>query len=112
MHAVSPDILSPSLTPGYFASSPSEFENVIVNESDQTQLFDRRDEFAAGDDASPRIAHAQQAFEIIRLSGRRANHGLECEEQPVLAQRRLHRRADRGAAVLPFVADLVIVFAH
>ena len=90
----------------------SEFENVVINESDQTQLFDRRDEFAAGDDASPHIAHAQQAFEIIRLSRRRANHGLECEEQPVLAQRRLHRRADRRAAVLPFVADLVILVAH
>ena len=58
----------------------SKFENVVIYESDQTQLFDRRDEFAARNDAAPHIAHAQQAFEIIRLSGRRANHGLECEE--------------------------------
>ena len=63
----------------------SELENVVIDESDQTQLFDRRDEFAADDDAPPHIAHAQQALEIIRLPRRRANHGLECEKQPVLA---------------------------
>ena len=62
----------------------SEFENVVVNESNQTQFFDRRDEFAAGDEASLQIAHAQQAFEIIRLSRRRAYHRLKREEQPVL----------------------------
>ena len=90
----------------------SEFENVVVNEPDQTQLFDRCDEFAAGDNASPDIAHAQQAFEIIRLSRRRANHRLECEEQPVLPQRRLHHCTDRGAAVLRLLADFVIHIAH
>jgi hypothetical protein len=90
----------------------SEVENIVINEPDQTQLFHRRDEFAAGDDASPHIAHTQQAFEIIRLARYCANHGLEREEQPALAQRRLHRRADRRAAVLRFVADLVTLVAH
>ena len=96
--------------PGEFPDS--EFENVVVNEAYQTQLFDRRDKVAAGDDASPHIAHAQQAFEIIRFSRRRANHGLECEKQPVLAQRRLHHRADRRAAVSRFGSDFVIHIAH
>src|SRR5205823_12247293 len=77
--------VAPEPYPGMSGDFPdSEFENVVVNESDQTQLFDRCDEFAARDDASPDIAHAQQAFEIIRLSRRRANHGLACEQQPVL----------------------------
>jgi hypothetical protein len=89
-----------------------EFENVVINESNETKLFDRRDEFAAGDNAAPHIAHAKQALEIIRLSRCRANHGLECEEQPVLAQRRLHRSADCCTAVLRSVTDLPILIAH
>jgi len=90
----------------------SKLENLVVNKSNQTQLFDRRDEFAPCNDVAPHIAHAEQAFEIIRLSRCRANHGLEGEEQPVLAQRRLHRSADCCTAVLPSVIDLPILIAH
>jgi len=89
-----------------------EFENEIINESDQAQSFDRRDEFAAGDDTSSQIAHAPQALEIIRLSRDRANHRLEREQQPVLAQRRLHCRPYRCAAAFAFAADLVVAGAH
>src|ERR1700755_401486 len=59
--------------------SDSEFEDVIIDKPDHPQLFDRRYEFAAGDDTSARIAHAQQTFEIIRPSRHRANNRLECE---------------------------------
>ena len=46
------------------------------------------DEFAAGDDCAARIAHPQQAFEIIYPPGCRTDHRLKCKEQAILAQRR------------------------
>jgi len=71
------------------------FENKTVDEADQPQLFDGRNKLAPGDNPSILIAHPQQAFEIIDLSGRRTHHRLESKEQPILAQRGLNRRPHR-----------------
>jgi hypothetical protein len=91
--------------------SDRKFENLIVDETDESQFFDRRDEFAAGDDVSLQITHAQQAFEIIGLPGERADDRLVCEQQTILAQRCLNARAD-GAATCTVASDLVALGVH
>ena len=77
-------------------------QHVPVDQPDQAHLFDRSDEFAAGDEGlAIGLAHAQQALEIIDLARGRAHHRLKGEQQPVLAQRALDRGADPGGLRLP-----------
>src|SRR6266481_1989622 len=88
------------------------FENIGVDKSNQAQLLDRRDEFATGDDAPFQVAHPQQAFEIIHLSGRRAHHWLESKEQAIFAQCGLNRRAYRQAVPSPVKLNVLLALAH
>src|SRR5215469_1422950 len=60
-------------------------ESVTVDQTDPAKLLDNGEKLTAGDDATLLVAHPQQAFEIIDLTRRRANHRLECKEQAVLA---------------------------
>ncbi len=87
-------------------------ENKTVDKSDQTHLLDRRNEFAASDDASFQVTHPQQALEIIYFSCRRAHHRLESKEQPILAQCRLNCRAYRQAVRSAVKLNLVLALAH
>jgi hypothetical protein len=57
----------------------------MIDESDQTQLLYYSNEFAAGDEASFHVTHAQQAFKIIYFPRFRAHHRLERKEQSILA---------------------------
>src|SRR5207237_5296078 len=75
-------------------------ENITVDQSDETELLEHRHEFASGDDPAVAAAHAQQAFVVINLAGRRRYDRLEREHDAILAQRRLNLFADRQAAPL------------
>jgi hypothetical protein len=96
--------------PGYVQTEPDPriggeilhrfVENVAVDQADPAELLDDGDEFAAGDDATFRVAHPQQAFEIIDRSRRRADHRLERKKQAVLPERRFYRSSDRQSAPL------------
>jgi hypothetical protein len=88
------------------------FENKIIDEADQAELFDRRNKIASGDDAPLRIAHSQQAFKIIDPAGRRTDYGLESKQQAILAQRVLHSRAYCQMSCLPFRLDFFAALAH
>ena len=67
----------------------------LIDQADQAHLLDRRDEFAAGDQAIVVFAHPQQALEIIDLPRGRTYHRLKGEKQTVLAQRIANRLPDR-----------------
>ena len=88
------------------------FEHVIVDKADPSQLLERADEFAAGDNASVDVAHPQQALEVIYFTRSCANHGLKRKEEAVLTQRRPHTCAHCQATALRSALALCLAEAH
>ncbi len=77
-------------------------EHVAVDRADESQLLDDRHEVTGGDIVAVLVDHAEQAFVVVDGAGIGDDHWLECEDQPVVAQRALHAFSQRHAEpVLP-----------
>src|SRR5215469_1067416 len=87
-------------------------KNILIDEPDHADLLEWSNECTAGDDGPLRIAHSQQAFEVVGVSCYGTDDRLEGKKQAALTQRGSHCRAYPQTAAIRVLFGFCRALAH
>src|SRR6516164_7422502 len=77
------------------------FKNIVVDQTDQPEIFEIPYEFDTTNNCPLLVAHPQKAFVIIDLPRCGTDHGLKSKKKTIPAQRRPQSRLQRQAVTFP-----------